>query len=99
MSAQRQEPLRTAGGSRDHDRAGGWTGFLCHLLVLTATFGLLLNQNFFFSDFFNAFHQKLECFLLLNRRLVDVIVLASEVLESERNLLFLFVSSFLQTDS
>ena len=33
MSAQRQEPLRTAGGSRDHDRAGGWTGFLCHLLV------------------------------------------------------------------
>ena len=72
---------------------------LCHLLVLTTTFSLLLYQNFFLSNFFNTLHKKFKRFLLLDRRLVDIVILASEVLESERNLFFLFVSSFLQTDS
>ena len=72
---------------------------LCHLLVLTTTFSLFLYQNFFLGNFFDTLHKKFERFLLLDRRLMDIVILASEILESERNLFFLFVSGFLQTDS
>ena len=64
-------------------------------LVLTTTFGLLLHQNLFLCDLLNTFDQELECLLFLDCGLVDVVVLATQVLESERDLLLLFVSGFL----